>query len=176
MKVLIRSEDFLKDCTWTLITEVFHQHSFCTNHLSLEALFSPWYFEVICSQVSAKLTKQKFLPETESLSWPNHYWADIQRLFFMQIHVPNHIYTCAHSPVLPHSVQSQIRDYMEHLRSYSFWHICVLLINNIRVYKEKQGVILYSLGSGFVLIPSPLNTAVKGMIIAHGNIPAPPLS
>lgn len=124
--------------------------------------FPAWYFEVICSQVSGKLTKQKLLPETDSLSWPYHYWANIQRLFFMQIHVPNHIYTCAHSPVLHHSVESQIRDYMVHLRGYSFWNICVLLIINIRVYKEKQGVILYPLWSSFVLIPSPLNTAVKG--------------
>lgn len=138
--------------------------------------FPPWYFEVICSQVSRKLTKQKFLPETESLSWPYHYWADIQRLFFMQIHASNHTYTCAHSPVLHHSVQTQIRNCMEHLRGYSFWHICVLLINNIRVYKEKQGVILHPFWSNFVLIPPPLNTTVKGMIIAHVNIPESPLS
>lgn len=122
--------------------------------------FFPWYFEVICSQISGKLTKQKFLPETESLSWPYQYWAGIQRLFFMQIHVPNHTYTCAHSPVLHHSVQSQIRDYVEHLRGYSFWNSCVLLINNnnIRGYKEKLGITLYSMQSGFVLIPSPHNT------------------
>lgn len=121
--------NFLTFCAWTPIREFFLQNDFCTNHFSLETFFFPWYFEVICSQISGILINQKFLPETESLSWPYHYWADIQKLFFMQIHVPNHMYTCIHSPVLHHSVLSQTRDYMEDLRGYSFWHIHVLLIN-----------------------------------------------